>query len=129
MQTAVYTDIPTPGQRAAAGATWLDEVEPNWFKKIKVSDLDIGSHRTCIIAQLDKGVFNLSWLVARGAPTDGTPPVDGTRHDDEPLLEFGLMHGFRLNYGSDREELTVAWATEIAARKERVKAAKSEASE
>jgi hypothetical protein len=73
--------------------------------------LDIGSYRNCIIAQLD-GTFTLEWLIQFG--------VAG---DEDNLLAFGLDHGFRMNGDEDREPLTLAWATEVAARVDEAKAA------
>lgn len=107
-QTEVDTDIPTPEVRAATGAKWLDDVDPNWFKRVKVNTMHIGSTLSCIIAQVSKQPFSLEWCTERGAPVD-----------EDSLLEWGLLNGFRLNWGQDGDELTVAWATEIAARKEK----------
>jgi hypothetical protein len=105
------TPIGTPAERAANGAKFLDTHVPDWYRKVKVPVLDIGSYRNCIIAQLD-GVFSLEWLIQFGAP-----------EQEDDLLMFGTLHGFRMNMGLDREDLTLAWATEIAARVDKAKAA------
>lgn len=38
-------------QRVRAGARLLDDKRPGWFKKVKMTELDMSSGRSCILGQ------------------------------------------------------------------------------
>lgn len=39
--------------RVAAGATWLDKVEPDWWNKVSLSTLDMDDGCLCVVGQLE----------------------------------------------------------------------------
>lgn len=90
---------PTIDERVTAGATYLDEVVPDWLGRIDVDTLDIASCSTCILGQLFGG------------------SLDG-RLRLELDLEFARDLGF-YNYPDIWEygDLTEAWKTLITDRR------------
>ena len=112
---AAREDVGTAAERAAAGAKWLDGIKTNWFRLIKVNNLDEGSGVDCVLAQVTKQPFTmaLEWFSVQLELSLEDPT------QELELLERAVDYGFRMNGTDDREELSLAWAAEIAARRER----------
>ncbi len=88
--------MPMAPERAAAGATFLDEKRPDWFTLIDIEDLDIASSTRCICGQL-YGQYQ------------------------EGLLALNVEHPSELGFtiGESRQGINEAWTYEVITRRRR----------
>lgn len=77
-------------EKVAAGAAYLDAVQPGWAERINLATLDLGSPTRCVIGQ----------SVARY--------LDGIEELNLSIVE-GQALGFAAERASQYEELTQAW--------------------
>src|SRR5438309_1704809 len=103
------TDLQAAVQR---GAAWLDEHQPDWWRKIDTQLLDLNNPCRCVLGQLrgDYAVYlHTAWKQAR-------PDYEA----DLALLEWSDMNGFSASgpaADADLAMLTSYWLEEIAWRR------------
>jgi hypothetical protein len=90
-------------KRVDAGVAFLNVVMPNWLKKIKSSELDLGDGATCVIGELYGG---FSDGVSELGLSNGAINALGF---DVPTLE----KEYSRDYDADYEVLTRAWLEKI----------------
>lgn len=64
MSTTDRPTLPAPLVRAAAGAEFLDRLDPAWFVMVDAATLDIGSGHLCVLGQLAR-YLPCSWGAER----------------------------------------------------------------
>lgn len=101
-----------PAVRVARGAVRLDEREPDWFRLVDLSELDLSSTAWCVITQVlddyHTGIASLG--------------LHGTHGDDPNPGMSDAAHGFDIFYdGTESEEtfrrLEDAWRSEVKMRR------------
>lgn len=85
------------------GAETLDKLIPGWFRKVKITELDLSCSCGCVIGQLDNAGYY-------------------SKLEEKGLLEMPARYGFDIEpYVDDGEreydKLTEAWKGEIRARR------------
>lgn len=81
-----------PTERAAAGATMLDERVPGWHDKIDLTTIEIVSGTRCILGQL-YGTYGIG------------------------LKELSLNESYRFGFTAGSDDLNQAWRDEVARRR------------
>lgn len=108
--------MPTARERAAAGATLLDQVAPGWYEKVKIRQLDLSSGCRCVLAQLEERQSgNASYAEGLGRLLSFIP---SRRVRERRARELGFDYAG----GSDYPLLTEAWRDEIRKRRNKVSA-------
>lgn len=92
-------ESPSPRERVARGAEFLDEHRPGWRSEINLADLDLESTCGCVLGQL----FGTYGDGLRALAT-GVPRV------------WGASMGFDDPRGEAHAELTELWLEELGAR-------------
>lgn len=101
--------------RVERGAQLLDEIEPGWFQRIDLTDLDLSDPTCCVLGQIYEDFSN------------GVHVIE-VRFPDVPHRFLDEAHDWYIETGFDIagsesseifEELTVAWQALIQARNER----------
>ena len=87
------------------GALMLDENEPEWWREINLSTLDISSSEYCICGQ----AFQM-----RAMETDYTQGYDWATSELKPVVEHGAeFFGFCADKGIEYQMLDYLWTQEI----------------
>lgn len=110
----------TIAERAAAGAAFLDEHDPQWWRAdveraIDLGELDLESTERCILGQR----CPLDVLYASNAPSPYDAMADhlsGFGEDDEAVLDWAWEHGFSGSF-SAYADLTAEWKRVITERR------------
>lgn len=103
------TATSTPGERAAAGAAYLDHHRPGWSVNIDLDRLNMSDFRTCILGQM------------YGHYADGRNAIAPTGWDSyDDQVCWAKAHGFQARdpWGTwEYIELTDAWSDQVRARR------------
>lgn len=91
-------------QRVADGAAWLDEKYPQWFDKIDLGILDMGSCTRCVLGQVYTGVIPevekgqvLAQVIANlGAPYLDDDELELWRQEYQEFLHEGTFGGYNV---------------------------------
>ena len=86
-------------KRAAKGAELLDNLNPGWFKKIKIHELYMSNCGHCVLGQL----YGSYW--------DGLISIELESDAYVNIEEYGFKESYRSNYGY--EELDKEWKIQI----------------
>ena len=91
------------------GAKLLDSVDPDWYKKVKITTLDMSNGNVCVLGQLYDDYYEglLKIIPHKGSSTESS--VD----------RFATKYGFQLESADDPAypELTGQWKEEIRKRR------------
>lgn len=107
-------------KRVAAGAKYLDEVQPDWYTKVNPSQLDMMDGRQCVAGQVFGNYNSLPFrkeykLRYRVAESNGRYMWgDWLRHRSDKMA---VRFGFAVNY-ADEYGLRALWIDAIMRRKE-----------
>lgn len=128
-------------ERVNRGAELLDTLTPNWYKKINLKSLDLGSPDACVLGQAFKEHFSggVVELVEKAIKEITKSPLASIRlfadddskittlraalndintyHDGSPEIDANYYGFDSDNGGTDYDKLTALWTDKIQARK------------
>jgi hypothetical protein len=111
-------------RRVEKGATLLDEKRPGWWRKIKVTDLDVADTRRCILGWAFQDALTASF--SDNGYDKGLEFLWPDKNDDQ-VEKLSVQHGFDRDYthphvtfqgGMDVWDMLGAlWSDEVRARR------------
>lgn len=117
--------------RVGAGAAWLDEVQPDWWKVVDLDFLDQQQCDQCVLGQLVSWVTTgepkrihdgYQQVVNYSAPwctdTEVVHSQEAFQLTDRMPIPLAKARGFHISSEDDWDMLTDDWRTTIAARRE-----------
>lgn len=111
--TNTATLVP-PRERAARGATRLDEARPDWFRDVDPDALDLNSTENCVLGQLYESYSEgLMRLKLRG--TCCADCEDGATTPSDADLGFDVFYDREI-HADAFTALTAAWRDEVTRR-------------